>query len=89
MPGEHEALRNDRAYVVGAVRRIERPVAGNDLGLDVGLQLFGRFHGAKVVYIYLDYRICPEIPEKRMADKDCRPSLFRIRMLSLYVCAAI
>ena len=47
MPGKHEALRNDRAYVVGAVCRIERPVAGNDLGLDVGLQFFGWFHRCK------------------------------------------
>ena len=51
MPGKHEALRNDRAHMVGAVCRIERPVAGNDLGLDVGLQFFGWFHGAKVIYL--------------------------------------
>ena len=47
MPGKHEALRNDRAHMVGAVCRIERPVAGNDLGLDVGLQFFGWFHRCK------------------------------------------
>ena len=49
MPGKHEALRNDRAYVVGAVCRIERPVAGNDLGLDVGHERWiGSFHMAKI-----------------------------------------